>query len=299
MPNRIAVTPLTVYNMDNTIFDGLVLPDYNFPRAIEYDDLFLKVGWTLDKQTLIDSILLETAELDTIYTSPDFLKFAISVWCKKEFHIWKSLYETLFYKYNPIWNKDGTVKETEQQIRNLVLQNSKSRTTTNATVNNETENINDTDNTTENTTHNEAENNIKQNNKSENTDSTVTNSVSAFDAMDTFSNRTKDKTDSDKTTNENETNVNNVSGGESGNTDRTYNRNRNNINNNINNGTETESGENTDSGNIDRSNNRSEFGNIGVTTTQAMIEAERNLVKFNIYDFIVDSFKARFCVLVY
>ena len=33
--------------------------------------------------------------------------------------------------------------------------------------------------------------------------------------------------------------------------------------------------------------------------TQQMIEAEREVDKFNIYDFIVDSFKRRFCILVY
>lgn len=40
-------------------------------------------------------------------------------------------------------------------------------------------------------------------------------------------------------------------------------------------------------------------GNIGVTTTQQMIEAERDVVKFNIYDYIIDSFKRRFCLLIY
>jgi hypothetical protein len=41
------------------------------------------------------------------------------------------------------------------------------------------------------------------------------------------------------------------------------------------------------------------FGNIGVTTTQQMIEAERNVVKFNIVDYIVEDFKKRFCLLIY
>lgn len=41
------------------------------------------------------------------------------------------------------------------------------------------------------------------------------------------------------------------------------------------------------------------YGNIGVTTTQQMIEEERGIVKFNIYDYIIDSFKKRFCILVY
>jgi hypothetical protein len=41
------------------------------------------------------------------------------------------------------------------------------------------------------------------------------------------------------------------------------------------------------------------YGNIGVTTTQQMIQAERDVVKFNIYDYIIESFKQRFCLLVY
>lgn len=40
-------------------------------------------------------------------------------------------------------------------------------------------------------------------------------------------------------------------------------------------------------------------GNIGVTTSQQMIEAERKVSAFNIYDYIVQSFKARFCIMVY
>lgn len=41
------------------------------------------------------------------------------------------------------------------------------------------------------------------------------------------------------------------------------------------------------------------FGNIGVTTTQKLIEAERNVVKFNIVNYIVEDFKQRFCLLIY
>lgn len=41
------------------------------------------------------------------------------------------------------------------------------------------------------------------------------------------------------------------------------------------------------------------YGNIGVTTTQQMIEEERRVVKFNITDYIIDSFKRRFCLLIY
>lgn len=40
-------------------------------------------------------------------------------------------------------------------------------------------------------------------------------------------------------------------------------------------------------------------GNIGVTTSQQMIEAERKVSEFNIIDYITDSFKRRFCLMVY
>lgn len=53
--------------------------------------------------------------------------------------------------------------------------------------------------------------------------------------------------------------------------------------------------------NSSRNNTRTgrAYGNIGVTTTQQMIEAERNVVKFNIVDYIVEDFKRRFCLLIY
>lgn len=41
------------------------------------------------------------------------------------------------------------------------------------------------------------------------------------------------------------------------------------------------------------------YGNIGVTTTQQMIEAERNVVQFSIIQKIIDDFKERFCICVY
>ena len=41
------------------------------------------------------------------------------------------------------------------------------------------------------------------------------------------------------------------------------------------------------------------FGNIGVTTTQQMIEAEREVVQFSVIEFIADDFKNEFCLSVY
>lgn len=44
---------------------------------------------------------------------------------------------------------------------------------------------------------------------------------------------------------------------------------------------------------------RTEQGNIGVTTTQQMIKEEREIAEFNIYTYIADDYKNRFCLLVY
>ena len=367
MPNRVMITPLTLYNIDSTIFDDIPIPTYNFPRSIEYDDLFLRVGWELDKQVLIDNILLETAELDTIYTNPAFFKFAVKQWAAKEFPVWQALYETIFYKYNPIWNKDGTIKESERQIRDLLAGSERTKSNSNVTAGQENENITDNDDTertnntsknnvnsktssgTEDTTEDGSKtinnentkiNNLIENGNntlsvdgSETEDTTITNSVSAFDNLTGWTNHDKTVNDTDKTNerseegtnnkttignesenglneettdntinktiNNSENNVNTETSADEENINRDYTRERNNSNNIVNNGTENEFVNNTDTGSIDKDYERKEFGNIGVTTTQAMIEAERNLVKFNIYDFIIDSFKARFCILIY
>ena len=40
-------------------------------------------------------------------------------------------------------------------------------------------------------------------------------------------------------------------------------------------------------------------GNIGVTTSQQMIQSERDLVVFNLYDVIAESFIENFCLMIY
>lgn len=40
-------------------------------------------------------------------------------------------------------------------------------------------------------------------------------------------------------------------------------------------------------------------GNIGVTTTQAMIREEREVADFSTIKYIVNSFKKRFCIMIY
>lgn len=44
---------------------------------------------------------------------------------------------------------------------------------------------------------------------------------------------------------------------------------------------------------------RDRGGNIGTTSTQSLIKEEREVSQFDIESFIIDSFKARFCLMIY
>lgn len=62
-------------------------------------------------------------------------------------------------------------------------------------------------------------------------------------------------------------------------------------------GTIADQGNTSDTGTI--RHERTEQGNIGITSTQELIEKQRAVVEFNIMDRIVQDFIRRFCILVY
>ena len=70
-----------------------------------FDDM--ELPGPVNKQILIDNLLLECAEFEILYTNPNFLKTAITQWSKKQFDVWKSLNDTFNLDYNPIWNVDA------------------------------------------------------------------------------------------------------------------------------------------------------------------------------------------------
>jgi len=178
MNANISLPALYVFHPE--IFDGLQIPN------------------AVNKQILIDRILMDTAELELLYPDPAFLQEMIAIWSKAELQVWTKLQATLELNYNPIWNKDGTI--------------------TTETKGNYTDN------------------------------GTSTGSVKGFNS------------DSWAEHDRMQSNRNGNSGGQ-----------------------ET----------------RRETGNIGVTTTQQMIREERDISEFNIYGYISDSFKNRFCLMIY
>ena len=88
MGREAVMSPLGLYQWDNTIFDLMSIPE------------------ALNKQTLVDNLLAETAELEVLYPNPTVLKNLVGVWSAKQLDIWNRLYETTQYEYNPIENYD-------------------------------------------------------------------------------------------------------------------------------------------------------------------------------------------------
>ena len=88
---------LGLYQHDQSLFENLQLPA-EFTAA--------------DRETLINNLLMECAEFECTYPAFDFCKAAIGFWSNARLHVWQKLYDTMFFEYNPIWNKDGTITET-------------------------------------------------------------------------------------------------------------------------------------------------------------------------------------------
>lgn len=106
-----------IYNWDNTIFDNFNVPD------------------EMDKQTVIDMILLELAELTVVYNEPSTLKTYIRVWSATRLNIWERLYALATQEYNPLDNYDRTETITTDHGHVLTMaksaNNSKSGRSTN------------------------------------------------------------------------------------------------------------------------------------------------------------------------
>lgn len=77
-----------LYSWHKGLFSGLSVPD------------------GINKDDVVNQILLETAELEVLYPNPDFMEQAIRAWSRARIRIWIKLWETTQYEYNPIHNYD-------------------------------------------------------------------------------------------------------------------------------------------------------------------------------------------------
>ena len=89
-----------MYEYDNSLFDGLDVPTYTDKNNVVH---------VVDKSKVIQSILLNCAELEILYQNIDTMKLAIGVWSAAEQDTWKKMYATVMMEYNPLWNVDADV----------------------------------------------------------------------------------------------------------------------------------------------------------------------------------------------
>ena len=110
------LTLIGLYNYDNSLFDNVILPDgYN-------------------KNTFIETLLLEHGEKCVLYSDFDFMKYSLGVVSRKWESELKRIYEALSAEYNPIWNYDRN-----EEYEDVTERNSGGSTTTEQLVNGTTE----------------------------------------------------------------------------------------------------------------------------------------------------------------
>lgn len=225
-----------------------------------FDELVLPGN--MKKDVLIDNILYEAASLEAYYPDPNFMKFMIGRWSFMNQSVWQKLYDTTVLEYNPIFNYDRTEEWTENE---KMLDGRTAASTETETRNLKTGETSRTDSNGDVTTTGTMKTEL---NVSGYNEVTFTPSEETIETPDTMTSNniivdgTRDSTDT---------------------------------------GTVSIDKKDTESLDRKRDNLRTgrAFGNIGVTTTQQMIQQERETVLFNMYKVITDSFVDRFCLMVY
>lgn len=241
---------LAAYTDDNTIFDGLKLPDKIVTEGFE--DLFQEMP-TLEKDVFINNLICELSELSLKHTNTAFLKFEITSWSDKNYYNWCQLYETTFYKYNPLWNY--IMKRKEKTLDDLL--SSKSGTLNSSKSDITTDNLN--------------ERIIRDGTSGDDT----TNKVAGFDAS---TPTVHDTSELDRTWEDDSTKTNT--------------------------GTKSRAITDEDVNSEQGSENRvidltyDAAGSLGTSNLASAIAAQRRII-INMYDYIIDAFKQRFCLLVY
>lgn len=90
-----------LYETDQTIFDGLKLPEQ------------------ANKEELITNLLLEVGEMEIIYPDADIMKMAIESWSDGMIRSWDMIATVLYEKYDPFVNIKRDEVRTITQTRNL------------------------------------------------------------------------------------------------------------------------------------------------------------------------------------
>lgn len=91
MAAKAKLSVLGLYQWNHNIFADMALPE------------------DVDGEILTWKILEDCAELEVLYSDPDYMRASIYNWSSAMLPSWTKMQEALTAEYNPIWNKDGTI----------------------------------------------------------------------------------------------------------------------------------------------------------------------------------------------
>lgn len=247
-------------NPDRSVFEKMQLPD------------------GIDKDTLIGSIILRCQEFELLYSDPDFLIDAVNIWSRKNYWTFDKWVKAINIKYDPLYNYDRSEEWTDIHEGDF----SKSGSGTSSGSTSDSSDYTRTDNLTHSSDHTRTDNLASTN------DVTVTHSEKAFNDSN-YVGTTQDVTDQDTSNTGTQRNAGTDTDTgtvrDAGSASGTY------SNTNSNGETGNDSFENTHKGRM--------FGNIGVTTSQQMLQSELDIARWNMYEHIADLFASEFCIMVY
>lgn len=220
----------------------------------------------VDRDLVIETILEKYGMQALMRPEPSYMKKHIGVWSKRRLLTWTKLYDTLNLKYNPIDNTDKYEDYTDTRTTSRTTAGTSALNAEDTTALNTSGTDARTENETTGTTRNES----------------VKHDVSAENASD-YQADARDTTSA----NTDESRKNSVTGTTSTNSSGTTST--------TSNGTTNETEDYADT----FTHALHTHGNIGVTTTQQMIEAERECVRYNLYEEIAQDYQLAFCLDIY
>ena len=225
-----------------------------------FDLMHLPAG--IDKETLVDNIILQGGEFEVLYADPVFMREAIGTWSKKCYNTFLKWITAQNIEYNPHENYDR-IEDWTDQLNKGVTTNGRRDSGNTRTFNNQDKRTIDT-----------------EDERTLDTTRTSEDEVSAFDSSN-YQPSSKNTTDDDGTDTLTHSGTDTVD--YSGTIKDEYGEGAS--------SSEKENSKTTHGGRI--------HGNIGTLTSQKMLSDEYEVARFNIIDQITDMFILEFCIPIY
>lgn len=103
------ITLIGLYSYDDTIFDTMSLPEVE----IETDENGNHIAVTVEKNVVINNMLLRYGEFEVLYPNPDFFKVAVKAVSDSLQPTFKRWIKAWNIEYNPLYNFDRYEKQTD------------------------------------------------------------------------------------------------------------------------------------------------------------------------------------------